>query len=775
MTIGEVIKRTDKYLKKEYVGPLVIDVQNKEDMDALVTQYQLPMNTFIAASDSDFCKEDEFPEIATIINRLQREKANFFVRGISSFYFLRGEESLLKVLTQLLSLSIDGHVVLLTWQCKDYLSKMMLKDPRLENRICIIEGPSAVRPKLVFTLQGINLGPSHETVSGIREIARAVEAEIADTIYVKTAKSKQTYPSSLYIITEMKDSFEVLCQKDNATLILERDYGTEEDWTYVLSEFDRHPSWENLINTQIGNTKSLDVVISDYANHKSEKRWLWIYTIGLKMFGAGENWYLESASQKANSPAEFIRNVYRLILEFSPHSAEFAEAYPQRKAILNSLGNPREEVTDFCKIVLSKQRDAIFYLTDNTVQEKELIFRLLDKYGADYDKKELKDILQTVYPDLYSYLEPYRFQNDLLNSYFQDYKYQKVLNKITPEFLSVVEQQAIDRDYNQILNPRSAVIEKIDRTDAQVYFTDAMGVEFLGFIMAECENLSMLAKVTVCRCELPSITSRNKEFWESYSSEQHPIRTISEIDEVKHHGKYDYDYSKTKLPIYLMKELEIIDNLLNKIQADLIQGTAYSKAILISDHGASRLAVIHETENLLEMAESGTHSGRCCLKSDVDEKPRNAVDADDFWALANYDRFKGSRKANVEVHGGATLEEVTVPIIEITYKHGGLEIKLLPLDAPDSFAGIPEIKVGYKKPAALKIYASQKLTDVSIEIEGHHYPAAMTEDYYYVVSEMKEIRRARQYQVDVFSCGNKIASSLPIKVRNEGMGEKSIL
>ena len=38
-------------------------------------------------------------------------------------------------------------------------------------------------------------------------------------------------------------------------------------------------------------------------------------------------------------------------------------------------------------------------------------------------------------------------------------------------------------------------------------------------------------------------------------------------------------------------------------------------------------------------------------------KDHSATDAEDFWALANYDRFKGSRKANVEVHGGATLEK----------------------------------------------------------------------------------------------------------------------
>lgn len=38
---------------------------------------------------------------------------------------------------------------------------------------------------------------------------------------------------------------------------------------------------------------------------------------------------------------------------------------------------------------------------------------------------------------------------------------------------------------------------------------------------------------------------------------------------------------------------------------------------MIADHGASRLAVLHDTENVWEMAEKGQHSGRCCPKSEA--------------------------------------------------------------------------------------------------------------------------------------------------------------
>lgn len=574
----------------------------------------------------------------------------------------------------------------------------------------------------------------------------------------------------------MKRPYEVLCSMDSSTTLLPEALGTEEDWQYVLSEFQTHPSWEQLVSARIGNVHSLDIAISNYQHNSNDKKWIWLYLIGVKLFGAGADWCLNAASLNASSPKEFLRNLYRCILEIDVRSPEFTGIYERRKALLNAVGNPVDEVVDFCKIVLSKERDALYYLTDNTIQEKELVFKLLNKYGLDFDKATLLSVLERVYPDLYDYLLPYRFKNALLDGYFQDYKYQKVINKILPEFMEVVAQQAISRDYNVILQPRSSVIESIDCTQAQAYFTDAMGVEYLGFIMSRCRELGLMAKVTVCRSELPSITSRNKEFWDVFSTDQRPIITFDKIDKIKHHGEEGYDYSRAdrKLPIHLIRELELIDELLRKIKVNLANGN-YDKAILVSDHGASRLAVIHETENLVEMASHGQHSGRCCPKSDVDVKPDNATDADDFWALANYDRFKGSRKANVEVHGGASLEEVVVPLIEISYLRSAVEVKLMPVDAPATFTGVPEILVSFRKKATIKIFATQKLVDVSIEIDGHFYDAKAVDDNFYVVDAMPEIRRAKTYMVNVYACGNRIESDLPLRVKKESGSEKSIL
>ena len=73
MTIQEVIKKIDRYLKKDNVEPLIVDVQNKADLDAIMLYYKLPQNVFLRASDTEFCKADEFPIIPNILERLANE------------------------------------------------------------------------------------------------------------------------------------------------------------------------------------------------------------------------------------------------------------------------------------------------------------------------------------------------------------------------------------------------------------------------------------------------------------------------------------------------------------------------------------------------------------------------------------------------------------------------------------------------------------------------------------------------------------------------------
>ena len=127
----------------------------------------------------------------------------------------------------------------------------------------------------------------------------------------------------------------------------------------------------------------------------------------------------------------------------------------------------------------------------------------------------------------------------------------------------------------------------MDKKKVQCFFFDALGVEYLAFIMAKCEEYDLVSEVAIGRCELPSITAKNKEFLQFFADGD--WRKIDGLDEIKHHSQV-YDYRKCEYPLHLFEELDVIDEQLRMIQSMLVQGTL-EKALIVADHGASRLAV----------------------------------------------------------------------------------------------------------------------------------------------------------------------------------------
>ena len=379
-----------------------------------------------------------------------------------------------------------------------------------------------------------------------------------------------------------------------------------------------------------------------------------------------------------------------------------------------------------------------------------MTIELLDRYAAEYSQTELLFILESTFPDLATYLKPYDFKNDYLNRYFQTYKWCKVTNTILPEQLVMVEEQATRRKYNTWLHPRTSFVDNIpkDKELSVLYFMDAMGAEYLGYIQNKCFDLGFEFHSDVALCELPSITCMNKEFIPDFKKNGCRVYENRDLDTLKHEGNSTYNYESNKLPIHIVEELNIINRLLSQLKTINNNQTAY----IIADHGSSRLAVIYKKENKWEVAEKGKHSGRCCPKPEISEKPEQATEENNFWCLANYDRFRGGRKANVEVHGGASLEEVVVPVITLSLKDSSIIIK-----AVDK-----TIKVDYKTGADVSLYVNKPLSQpLYVEYKGKKYPCSASDDEYHYKVGISEIKRAGVIELDIY-LGESLVTHLSI-------------
>ena len=758
MTLERCYSSIDRYLNREDEStPRFVNVESIEDMAAIVDHYKVGGNIFLTVEK--YSSEDENPRIADLLNDLATLQGNIFLTGFTTCWKLMGAKELSSQLTAIAQMSVEGHVVVLCFQCSDYLS---FRDLRLNRLVYSVDGVATPKPHIIFINPLLQV-TSKDLVEGIQSLPASIESADADTLYVKTKHHPEDYPYALFRISEEANPYDALCRIDQSTEALTKDMGTDEQWAYALTLLQEQGDWVNAINHEIGLYSNLELFINASQDYTDEKKWL--YFIALKRFGA-KNECLDLASQKAQAYDEIVHWIVRGLVDLDCKSPDFWKLYDCRKALLNQMDVSDDEVFDYCRYIKCKKRDALYYLTDLHRLEKELILECIADYSGSFSYDELRSVLKHIYPDLYAYLMPYKFNAALLNQYFEDYKFCKLENRITPEFYSLVEEQAVKREYNLLLPARSEKIESVDMSGAFAYFIDAMGVEFLGYISEKSKQKKLLPKITVCRSELPSITSRNKEFLDVFAEHNVQCKSIKQIDDIKHHGAENFTLENSPYPTHLIRELEIIDHVLDLIKLDLAKGK-YTKAILVSDHGASRLVVLKNQLIDGEFDAKGTHCGRVCAYTEQTGSMPMIVQAgenDEYAVVANYERFKPGRLMGVEVHGGATLEEVTVPIIELSYVPGDIEI----------IVQTPLVMSSIRKPPIIEFYSTTKIDDIVVNVGNTEYKANTTDGHSFSI-EMSKRTRANTYTADVYAGGTMIATGLEFRIEKEGFKSNDIL
>ena len=155
----------------------------------------------------------------------------------------------------------------------------------------------------------------------------------------------------------------------------------------------------------------------------------------------------------------------------------------------------------------------------------------------------------------------------------------------------------------------------------------------------------------------------------------------------------------------------------------------------------------------IDVESVGEHGGRVCKAIKNVEIIPNAISEEGYWILGDYNSFKGGRKGKVEMHGGSTLEEVVVPIIEILNKFDDVPIKVL----------TQIIKVGYKKPGILKFYLNKKLLNVIVKLNGNTYHTTSEDGFTFTV-DIGDIKKSGTYQFEVWANGQLITDEGTFKI-----------
>ena len=484
----------------------------------------------------------------------------------------------------------------------------------------------------------------------------------------------------------------------------------------------------------------------------------WLLWLSMKVFGVGANHYLSKVLNRSRNFEDFEKHIYQDLLDISYDDRDFEQCFIERKQLIARLPENLPEVSTYCTNVGRHGKNAVFYLTDATETEEFTFMQLLDHY--EWQDDELLKAVQHGFPELALYMKEFRFDSvntklpekdsafrATLTEYFNRYKIQKVKNHIDEDFLDEVNTFAIERPFYK-LQPRSSIISSMNKNGVQGYFFDALGVEYLAYIQAKCEEYGLIYDINIGHCELPSITEKNKEFKLFFDT-----KDIGELDKLKHHSQI-YDYQTCKYPIHVFRELEIIDRELRRVRAGLVQ-SSYEKAAIISDHGASRLAVIykHESGSPLELEEKGEHSGRCCPAAE-DPKIEQAAYEDGYAILGNYERFKGGRKANLEVHGGASLEEVVVPVITVSLRPDNVVYYFVD----------PVVKYKVGRPSTIELFSNVPMKQPRIKVDGIFYDGVFGADKNHALFTLTEQKRVREYSATVYEGNSNTGVVLTFRI-----------
>lgn len=760
-TMDQCFDRIEAYCQKEITGhPLLVNTENAHDFQCLVKRMQLDGNK-TCVFVHDYCGKG-LPQIDALFRDVKK-KGCFVVIGLSSYVMLLGKKRAEELMARLQEFSVAGHVIVLLSHMKEIRLSRMQQDQHLSYRVLLLEGDPTPLPSIYLASPEENSFGQLvlPNIQALLEKLEQYDPVGGETSFaVRTSLHKEVFNESMYSIRSSKGIYKELLRAFPILKgDLEESWGTKEDWERFAQEWKECLSWGALAEKHFGIDAHFSAILErEYKQADAYETWL--YWLLLKVQGASEDAYLSYALGKSRHWQDLWEHIFLSLSSLSFQMREFEKYCEGRKRLLRLLEGqtiPATWVSEYQDAIAQKGRDAIWYLFAGTAWEEKMLFQCLADY--DYTKEEVMGVLKTHFPDLFAYMKSFTFTMHqkvperlvpLLTKYFDDYKWQKLMNHLTPDFKAQVNALAEHRVYNQF-PIRSLALSQVKKENTMMYFVDALGVEYLSYISEKCKTYGLLLSIQVVHGELPSITSQNTEFMNP------AVINIKDLDEKKHESQ-TYNYEKQKIPLHLVAELKAIDGVLQTIRDGLLTKEMKS-AIIISDHGATRLAVLNDEEYGAEfiVGESkGQHSGRCCQVEEDPGIPFAAYE-NGYAVLANYMRFKGSRKADVEVHGGATLEETLVPLLQISLKPKDPMVEFQPA----------LVQLRKKEVGELLLVTNFDMADPYIIVNGKIYRGKLDTHRRRAIIPLPDMKRTHDYMADIYDGDILLKEQVAFHVKKE--------
>lgn len=718
----DAIAKIREYLKYPIQGLFFVAFDDPEDLDLLMGETSSCRRLKLSA----FCKGDSTPDFSAFFAEIADfgnapDAKGLFLLGVGEYVALTGDETPLARLEALHREPRRQTIVAPVWNGCEFLDKLAARSPFSfeKTALCLRRSGKTWRYKN-FLAGDKNDYPDFSGLLAKLEQGYAGEIKTATRVGLKPEWG-----------SNIESNYGLFCAA-NPQLHLAEQLFNDQQWGSLAAG-------AYLDRSFFGSGTFFDLKTKPPANA-----------------------YLARVAAQTKSHAEFRERFVSCFLEMEPDDPDFKQLVEARRELSPKL-DPLD-LSDFIERLRARRAGPakLPYLTDASTLEKFEIIRCV--------RDEIPPGLEACFPDLCDYLDDYDFcgsENVSLyaeiGKYFCEYKLAKLKNEIPAALEQKVATAARDKTF-MLAPTRGSLLDNKDDGETMLYWLDALGCEYLGFIRRMAIANRLAVSVGIGRAELPSITSENRDFFDNWRGKK---RDSKKLDAIKHDLPDGISSSEAReYPLHLALELEVVREVVEEIAAVLNRGDA-RRVILASDHGATRLAVISGREEAWEMPEPGKHGGRCCKIADAGAfKPAAAIgDGRGKWySLGDYSRFRGGRAGSVEVHGGATLEEVLVPVVVFFLADSKPVIGL---------KGQTDFKPNFgDKKIVLTIHSSRPLVNPRLHL-GEQFlpmrPGRETGDY--AVDISLELTQA-QNDVAVYEDSARLEPVLRFKVAKGGVREK---
>lgn len=330
--------------------------------------------------------------------------------------------------------------------------------------------------------------------------------------------------------------------------------------------------------------------------------------------------------------------------------------------------------------------------------EKEFVINLYSNEVI--SKAEIK----VVYPQLYTYL--FGTSESLIKGkeewklYLQAYRESKVAGKDNSYLKQYYETGCANSSnlysmYYELPRQEASITQYQEESD--IYILDGVGAEYLPLLVEMIRAKGYeIESCDYAACHLPSITDVNK----AYLSELPYKEWILDFDREVIHGEY------YRTALNLRKSFDILENIIG----DIVSESEGKRIVITSDHGATARAKWTDTKKKYSF-ENADHEGRCCEiinKSEYSDTEDYIVYEDETRPgkpyIISLNETSLYNRPRYEDHGGATAEEMLVPVIiavpsgrenKKSYKVLGDKLNVTGLDKKISFIIVPEPEEAY--------------------------------------------------------------------------------